>query len=58
MWIIDFGVDIPLERAQQYQAPFAYVQEHVFEFRQQNNRKAYRDYWWIHAESVQECVKL
>ena len=29
MWIIDFGVDMPIEEAALYEAPFEYVKEHV-----------------------------
>ena len=29
MWIIDFGVDTPLEEAAQYEMPFEYVRQHV-----------------------------
>jgi len=33
MWIIDFGVDMPIDIAALYEAPFNYVQEHVMLFR-------------------------
>ena len=29
MWIIDFGVDMPMEKAAQYEKPFEYVKKHV-----------------------------
>jgi len=29
MWIIDFGVDMPLEEAAKYEQPFEYVKETV-----------------------------
>jgi len=50
MWIIDFGTDVSLEDAALYEAPFEYVNEHVRPMRENNNRKAYRDLWWIHME--------
>ncbi len=50
-WIVDFGVRMPMEEAAQYEAPFEYVKQHVKPQRDQNNRAAYRDRWWIFAES-------
>ncbi|MBI5934114.1 MAG: class I SAM-dependent DNA methyltransferase [Chloroflexi bacterium] len=50
MWIIDFGVDMPIEQASQYEAPFEYVKKHVFPERKNNKRQSYREKWWIHAE--------
>lgn len=50
MYIIDFGVDMPLEHAALYELPFAHVEQHVKPEREGNRRAAYRDRWWIHAE--------
>ncbi len=50
-WIIDFGVDMPQESAALYEAPFAHVQELVKPDRMKNKRDAYRDRWWLHAET-------
>jgi type II restriction/modification system DNA methylase subunit YeeA len=50
MWIIDFGVDMPLEDAALYELPFAYVEREVKPERLKNNRASYRDRWWIHVE--------
>jgi len=50
MWLIDFGVDMPMEQAALYELPFEYVKKHVYPVRKDNNRKHYRDKWWIHAE--------
>ena len=33
-----------------YEAPFRYVVEHVKPEREQNNREAYRKFWWRHGE--------
>ncbi|MBE2270839.1 MAG: class I SAM-dependent DNA methyltransferase, partial [Anaerolinea sp.] len=49
-WLIDFGLSTPIEEAQKYLAPFEYVREHVKPERDLNNRKAYRERWWLHAE--------
>lgn len=51
-WIIDFGVNMPVEEAAKYEAPFEYVKEHVKPVRDQVRRARYRDYWWLHAEPV------
>ena len=50
MWIIDFGTEMPESEAALYEAPFEYVREHVYPVRLQNNRQAYRRYWWRHGE--------
>lgn len=50
-WIIDFGTDMPIEDASMYEAPFEYIKATVYPERKDNNRKAYRDRWWIHAEA-------
>jgi hypothetical protein len=49
-WVIDYGVDTPLEAAFAYEAPFAFIEKHVRPFRETNNRPLYRERWWIHAE--------
>jgi hypothetical protein len=50
MWIIDFGVDMPIEQAALYEMPFEYVREHVRTVRVGNKRAAYAERWWLHAE--------
>lgn len=49
-WTIDFGVHTPKEQAQRYEAPFAHLLEHVYPVRMTNNRKSYRDKWWLYGE--------
>ena len=51
MWIVDFGTTMNLEDAALYEVPFEHVNEHVKPMREGNNRKVYRDLWWIHMES-------
>jgi type II restriction/modification system DNA methylase subunit YeeA len=51
-WIVDFGVDMPLERAALYEAPYRHVVENVKPERDENNRKAYKDHWWLLAEPI------
>lgn len=50
-WIIDFGTTMPVDVASSYDAPFEHLVAHVKAERLKNNRKAYSDRWWIHAES-------
>lgn len=52
MWIIDFGVDMPMSEAALYEAPFEYVRKVVKPFRDQVRREAYRSRWWLHAEPI------
>lgn len=51
MWLIDFGVSTSMDDAALYETPFEYVRTHVFPVRAKNNRAAYRDRWWLHAEA-------
>ncbi len=47
-WIIDFGVSMSKADAALYEAPFAYVAEHVKPVRQRNRIGKLRDEWWRH----------
>jgi hypothetical protein len=49
-WVIDFN-DLPLDEAQKFRLPIERLRERVYDERQKNNRKAYRDYWWRYAEN-------
>ncbi len=48
-WIIDFAV-LPLEVAMRYPAALDIVRDRVKPFRDRNNRKAYRERWWLLGE--------
>lgn len=50
-YIIDFGVDMPMEEAAQYELPFEWVKKHVYPTRKKNRQKSYREKWWILAAS-------
>ncbi|MGQ3002299.1 MAG: class I SAM-dependent DNA methyltransferase [Hydrogenophaga sp.] len=50
-WIIDFGTEMSEDDASLYEAPFAYVTQHVKAQRLANNRESYRRYWWRFAEA-------
>jgi type II restriction/modification system DNA methylase subunit YeeA len=51
MWIIDFGVDMPLEQASLYEMPFEYIRTNVKPLRDENRRARMRTRWWIHGEA-------
>lgn len=48
-WTIDFGLR-PLEKCLAYKAPLEIVRRDVKPERENNNRKSYREKWWIFAE--------
>jgi type II restriction/modification system DNA methylase subunit YeeA len=48
-WVIDFGIDTPLEKAALYEAPFEYIRRVVYPERQYRTEKRQRDFWWLHA---------
>ncbi len=48
---IDFGPYMSEEDAALYEMPFEHLKDHVFLERQRNNRKSYRDKWWVYAEA-------
>jgi type II restriction/modification system DNA methylase subunit YeeA len=48
-WVIDFGVDMPLEKAALYEAPFEYVKQVVYPERENRSERRQREYWWLHA---------
>lgn len=50
LWIIDFGCSMSEQEASLYEIPFDYALKRVKPERDRNNRKAYRKYWWRHAE--------
>jgi type I restriction-modification system DNA methylase subunit len=48
-WIIDFN-NMPEAVAKTYELPYQRLLTQVKPDRQKNNRKVYRDYWWLYAE--------
>ncbi|RGP37733.1 class I SAM-dependent DNA methyltransferase [Pseudotabrizicola alkalilacus] len=50
-WVIDFGLNMPVEEAELFEAPFHAVATFVYPERQKSRRDAYRVKWWIHAEA-------
>jgi type II restriction/modification system DNA methylase subunit YeeA len=45
IWIIDFG-EMSLEEAAQFEVPFEYVKKNVKPFRDKNNDRQRRTFWW------------
>ena len=50
-WVIDFGHDVSLADAALYEAPFAYILEHVKPIRDSNRRELRRVHYWLHSET-------
>ena len=49
VWIIDFGVDMPMTDAALYEAPFEYVKEKVMPTRVTNKMRWRAENWWLHG---------
>jgi type II restriction/modification system DNA methylase subunit YeeA len=54
IWIIDFGVDTPIEVAAQYEEPFEYVRKNVKPARDLVRNKKERENWWLLARTAPE----
>lgn len=50
-WVVDFGVDMSIEEASQFEAPFAYLEKSVKPTRALVRRKNHREFWWLYGES-------
>jgi hypothetical protein len=48
MWIVDFGVNMPLEQARLYEAPFEYVERVVRPERTKIGTLKAREHWWLY----------
>ncbi|MGD0801713.1 MAG: DNA methyltransferase [Terracidiphilus sp.] len=49
LWTIDFGVDMPEDKAAKYELPFEYVRHHVLPKRESTQRLEYRSEWWLYG---------
>ena len=47
-WIVDFGIDMPMDQAALYEQPFAYASEHVKPFRAKAKSSVRDQRWWLH----------
>jgi hypothetical protein len=52
MWIVDFGNDMPMPDAAQYELPFEHVRRHVKPERDNVRNPRERRYWWIHGRAA------
>ncbi len=49
MWIIDFGLDMPIQLAAMYEAPFEYIRKFVKEAREESHsEQRTAANWWLH----------
>jgi type II restriction/modification system DNA methylase subunit YeeA len=56
-WVISFAPESTEAANAPYALPFGYALAVVKPERQKNNRKTYRDYWWIHGEARPTMLK-
>ncbi len=52
-WIIDFGSEMTVQEASQYELPFEYAFENVAKARSLNRVQRTADTWWLHRRPVQ-----
>ncbi len=57
MWIIDFGVELPLSDAAQYHEPFEFVRLHVKPERDKVRNPRESKLWWIHGRAAPDLRK-
>jgi type II restriction/modification system DNA methylase subunit YeeA len=60
MWIIDFGTNMSVEDASQYELPFEYVLARVKPSRDVVRRANHREKWWLFGETrpgMREAIK-
>ena len=48
MFIVDFGTELSVEHAAEYEQPFAYILEHVQHVRSSNREERTKQLWWRH----------
>jgi type II restriction/modification system DNA methylase subunit YeeA len=51
MFIIDFGTEFDEAEAAKFEKPFDHIKNNVWPIRKENNREAYKRYWWRHVEA-------
>jgi hypothetical protein len=60
-WIIDYGTSCPETDASLYEAPFRFLQAHVWPERQKVRRERTQRLWWLHEEarvSMRQALKI
>ncbi len=48
-WVIDFGLNMPIEEAAMYETPFSLAKQQVYPERSSRPDKNQKDRWWLHA---------
>ena len=48
IYVVDFGVEMPIEVAAEYVEPFEFIKTHVYPARQKANQAVAREKWWLH----------
>jgi len=56
VWIVDFGVEMPLAQAAQYEAPFEYIRQTV-RLEREKSRVPREQPWWLFTRSRPEMRK-
>ena len=57
VWNVDFGLDMSLEEASRYEAPFEHVQEVVYPLRVNHREARQTRYWWLFARPCPDMRK-
>jgi len=57
MWIVDFGVDMSLSEAAQYEKPFEYVRRVIYPIRVGHREAIQVSRWWLHARPAPDMRK-
>lgn len=47
MWIVDFGINTPIEKASEYEKPFEFVSKVVKPSREQSSDMKLKEFWWL-----------
>ncbi len=57
IWNVDFGLDMSLEAAARYEAPFGHVKEAVYPLRVNHREARQTRYWWLFARPCPDMRK-
>ena len=54
MFIVDFGTEMDESTAAEYETPFKYIKDEVYQGAIENREKSRRDRWWLHQRPRRE----
>jgi len=57
VWNVDFGLDLSLEQASGYEAPFEHVKATVYPLREDHREARQTRYWWLFARPCPDMRK-